>query len=68
MEDIDFWVDFVLKIEKNSKIGFGRKNQLSPQCVHIAEFWNFQFWKCEKCKNCAHTLAKSTSYASNNHM
>ncbi len=30
------------------KIGFGRKNQLSSQCVHIDEFGNFQFSKCEK--------------------
>jgi len=35
VKDIDFRVDFVA--------GFGRKNQLSPQYVHIVEFRNFQF-------------------------
>ncbi len=36
MEDIDFReVDFVAKnLNKLQKIEFGRKNQLSPQCVH----------------------------------
>jgi hypothetical protein len=44
VEDIDFLVDFVIGNSKEiSKIGFGRKNQLSPQHVHVAEFRNFQF-------------------------
>jgi hypothetical protein len=33
----DFWADFVLLLEIQTnckKIGFGSKNQLSPQCVH----------------------------------
>jgi hypothetical protein len=35
-------VDFVIGNTKEiPKIGFGRKNQLSPQYVHIAEFRNF---------------------------
>ncbi len=37
MEDIDFrGVDFVVagNLNKLQKLGFGRKNQLSPQCVH----------------------------------
>ncbi len=29
------------KFKQSSKNGFGRKNQLSPQCVHIAKFINF---------------------------
>jgi hypothetical protein len=37
-------VDFVAgNSNKIAKIGFGRKNELSPQCVHIVEFRNFQF-------------------------
>jgi hypothetical protein len=31
--DFAFW-----KFKKKKKIGFGRKNQSSPQFVHIAEF------------------------------
>ncbi len=34
--------------------GFGRKNQLSPQCVHLAKFRNFQSWKCENSRLCSH--------------
>jgi hypothetical protein len=35
VEDIDFWVDSVAEnSNKLPKIGFGRKNQLSFQCVH----------------------------------
>jgi hypothetical protein len=48
------WVSewmLLLKIQKIAKIGFRRKNQLSCQCVHFAEFRNFQLWKCEKIKN-----------------
>jgi hypothetical protein len=36
------------KFKQIAKFGFGRKNQLSPQCVHIAKFRSFQIWKCEK--------------------
>jgi hypothetical protein len=36
---------------KLQKLGLDGKNQLNPQCVHIAEFRNFQFKKCEKMKN-----------------
>jgi hypothetical protein len=37
-------MEFVAKNSKQiAKIGFGKKNQLSFQCVHIAEFRNFQF-------------------------
>jgi hypothetical protein len=36
------------KFKKFTKIGFGRKNQLSPECVHISKFKNFQFWKTFK--------------------
>ncbi len=39
------------KFKQIAKIGSGRKNQLSAQCVHIAEFRNFEFGKCEKIKN-----------------
>ncbi len=31
------------KFKQIAKIGFGRKNQVSPQCVHIAELKKFQF-------------------------
>jgi hypothetical protein len=35
VKDIDFLVDFVAENSKKiAKIGFGRKNQLSPQFVH----------------------------------
>jgi hypothetical protein len=47
VKDIDFWVDFVLKIQTNCKTIVWRENQLTLHCVHIAEFNNFQFWKCE---------------------
>jgi len=37
------WI-LLLEIQKKiAKIGFGKINQLSPQCVHIAEIRNFQF-------------------------
>jgi hypothetical protein len=36
------------KFKQIAKNGFGWKNQLRPQCVHIAQFTNSQFWKCEK--------------------
>jgi hypothetical protein len=37
-------VDFVAgNSKKIVKIGFGKKNQLNPQCVQIAKFRNFQF-------------------------
>jgi hypothetical protein len=39
---------FCWKFKKIEKIGFGRKTQLNPWCVHIVKFINFQFWKCEK--------------------
>jgi hypothetical protein len=39
VEDIDFGVDFVVgNFKQIAKTGFGRKNQWSPQCVHIAKF------------------------------
>jgi hypothetical protein len=31
------------KFKQIVKIGFGKKNKLSPQCIHIAKFRNFQF-------------------------
>jgi hypothetical protein len=31
------------KFKKNLKIKLERKNQLNPQCIHIANFRNFQF-------------------------
>ncbi len=34
---------FFWKFKQIAKIRFGRKNQLSPQCLHIAKFKNFQF-------------------------
>ncbi len=41
MEDIDFGVDFVAGNPNNlQKIGFGRKNQLSLQCVHTWGQWH----------------------------
>jgi hypothetical protein len=44
VEDVDFQVDFVAgNFKQIVKIGFGWKNQLNPQCVHIAEFRKFQF-------------------------
>jgi hypothetical protein len=45
------WFFFAGNSNKLQKIGFGRKNELSPQSLHIAEFSNFQFWKSEKLKN-----------------
>ncbi len=43
MEDVDFSVDFVAENFKQiAKVGFGWKNQLNPECVHIGEFRNFQ--------------------------
>jgi hypothetical protein len=41
VEDIDFQVDFVAGNSKKlqKKKGFGKKNQLSTQCVHIAKFF-----------------------------
>jgi hypothetical protein len=34
-----FWSEFCCwKFKQITKFGFGRKNQLSPQCVHITEF------------------------------
>jgi hypothetical protein len=49
VEDIDFLSEFCCwKFKKIAKIGSGRKNWLSPQHVHIAEFRNFEFGKCEK--------------------
>jgi hypothetical protein len=42
-------VDFVVgNSNKLQKLGLERKNHLSAQCVHIAEFRNFQFQKNEK--------------------
>jgi hypothetical protein len=44
-----FWSGFrCWKFKQIAKIGFGRKNQLSPQCVHIVKFLKIQLWKCEK--------------------
>ncbi len=40
MKDVDFLVDFVAgNSNKLQKL----ENQLSPECVHIAEFRKFQF-------------------------
>jgi hypothetical protein len=39
------------KFKKVAKIEFKRKSQVSCQCVHFAEFRNFQLWKSEKIKN-----------------
>jgi hypothetical protein len=49
VEDIDFWVDFVFGNSK--KIVFGRKNQSSPQFVHIAESRKKLILKMGKIKN-----------------
>ncbi len=49
MQDIDFWMDFVAgNSNKLQKIGFGRKNQLSPQCVHLL---NLEFFNSGNVKN-----------------
>jgi len=37
------WILLLQISNKFAKIGFGWKNQLNPQCVHIAEFRNSQF-------------------------
>jgi hypothetical protein len=43
VEDIDFLSGFCCwKFKQIAKIGFGRKNQLSPQSVHIVEFAKFR--------------------------
>jgi len=40
---------------KFKKIGFGRKNQSSPQfVVHVAEFRNFSILKMGEKKECSH--------------
>ncbi len=64
MKNIEFWMDFVGGNSKQiAKLnGFGRKNQLSPQYVHIAKFRNFQSWKCEKLKNVFTLWANSWGY------
>jgi hypothetical protein len=55
MEVIDFGVNFVVgNSNKLQKIRFGKKNHLGAQCVHIAEFRNFQFQKSAKIKMCSH--------------
>ncbi len=59
-EWILFW-----KFKKIAKIRFGRKNQLSPHCLHITKFLKIQFLKCEKWK-CVHTWGNNTSYANEN--
>jgi len=42
-----------------AKTGFGKQNQLSPQCVHIAEL---KIFNSENVKNieCVHTWANHT--------
>jgi hypothetical protein len=54
-------VDFVVENSKKlPKIEFGSwKNHLSPQCVHIVEFGNFEILKNKKC---VHTWANITSH------
>ncbi len=37
------WIFVAGKFKQIAKIGFGRKNQLSCQRVHIVKFLNFQF-------------------------
>jgi hypothetical protein len=57
-------VNFVAENSKKlQKIGFGRKNQLSSQCVHIAEFRKFQKFNVKN-KECVHTWANGTGYIS----
>jgi hypothetical protein len=51
------------KFKKIAKSGFGRKNQLSPQCVYIAKFKFFQFEGVEN-KECVHSRANGTCYTS----
>jgi len=52
VDDIDFRLDFVTgNSKKLQKFGFETKNQLTPGCVHIAEFRNFQILKMWKIKN-----------------
>ncbi len=47
-----FWIGCCSwKFKKVATIGFKRKNQVHCQCVHFAEFRNFQLWKSEKIKN-----------------
>ncbi len=45
MEDIFLSGFCCWKFKQIAKFGFGRKNQLSPQCIYIAKSRNFQFWK-----------------------
>jgi hypothetical protein len=50
VEDIDFLNGFFFVAGNNSNKlqnsnGFGRKNQLSPLCVHIAKFRKFSILK-----------------------
>jgi len=53
VKDMDFGVDFVAgNSNKLQKLGLEGKNQLSPQCVHIAEV--------RKIKSVFHTWAKGT--------
>jgi len=42
------WILLLEKFKQITNIGFGRNNQLNPQCVHIVKFKKSQFWKCEK--------------------
>jgi hypothetical protein len=51
------------KFKQIAKIGFGRENQLSPQCVHTAEFRNFNSENVKN-KNCVHTWANGIGYTS----
>jgi hypothetical protein len=39
------------KFKQIANIGFGRNNQLSPQCVHIVKFFLFSILKMWKIKN-----------------
>jgi len=52
------------KFKKIAKIGFGRKTQLSIQCVHITIFKFSNFENVKKKKN-FHTWANNTCYTSN---
>jgi len=52
------------KFKKIAKIGFKRKNPLSCQCVHFAEFKRISIMKMWKNKKCVQTWAKGTGYNS----
>jgi hypothetical protein len=49
------WI-LLLEFKQIVKIGFGRKNQLSPQYVHIAKF---KIFENPKNKECVHNRPNS---------